>query len=244
MNWLTHFQNHTDIDLESFKDEKISELERVQIGNSIAQFQRGESSEARDFLKKSKSYSVESGDLTFFEESNLFVKEENRHSDLLRLFMTQMQIELVNQSWTDAVFRWIRSQGEIAWSSRVLLLAEIIAQVYYPSLKNVTSSKMLKAICDQIIEDEDIHISFQTERIAQILKQHTKLYQVTHALFGAILFYGTIIVVWFEHRKVFSKSFSFLQFTQTCLKRYSYAIKLINTGLKSRDKNLHVVSEI
>jgi hypothetical protein len=154
MDWLNHFRNRPDIKLEQFKEERISELERRKIGYSISQFQRGESSEARDFLEKSRIFSIKSGRAAFYEESKLFIKEENYHSNLLKIFMMQMQIEAASDAWTDNVFRWLRSLGDIAWSSRVLLTAEILAQVYYPALKEATSSEMLHLICERIIADE------------------------------------------------------------------------------------------
>ena len=238
MDWLKRFHNYPDLDLEQFREEKISELDRERIGYSISQFQRGESSEAKDFLAKSEIFSVESGDSVFYEESKMFVKEENYHSDLLKTFMQQMQIELASESWSDSVFRWIRSLGDIAWSSQVLLTAELLAQVYYPALNVATSSEMLAFICERIIEDEDDHILFQAERIARVLQRHTQLYRKIHSALGLVLFWGTTFVLWFEHQEVLSSSLSYRQYVRACFNRYRFFRLQLNSCLKNSEAEL------
>lgn len=238
MDWLKRFHNHPALNLEQFKEENISEAERKRIGYSIAQFQRGESSEARDFLGKSKIFAAESGDPRFLAESKLFVKEENYHSYLLEIFMKQMQIDFATESWSDSVFRWIRSFGDIAWSSRVLLTAEIIAQVYYPALKEASSSAMMQTICERIIEDEEDHILFQTERIARVLRRHGQLFRSLHWVLGLVLFWGTAVVVWFEHQDVLAKSLSYGQYLRTCSGRYQFALSQLNQHLASNEAEL------
>ncbi len=244
MDWLQRFQNRSDIDLEHFKEEKISELERFRIGYSIAQFQRGESSEARDYLAKSEIFSIESGDPVFYEESKLFVKEENFHSDLLKTFMQQMQIDLVAESWSDSIFRWVRSWGDIAWSSQVLLTAELLAQVYYPALKAATSSEMLATICERIIEDEEDHILFQAERIARVLQWHNRLYRKIHSALGFVLFWGTTFVLWFEHQEVLSESLTYWQYITACLDRHRYFRELLKIHLVSNEVALQDQSSL
>lgn len=228
MNWLTHFSNRPQLGLDQFKEERISRQEFGRIGYSIAQFQRGESSEAKDYLEKSRWFSEESGQADFLEVSRLFVKEENYHSHLLDTFMAQMGIERLSESWADDVFRWVRSWGDIGWCSRVLLTAEILAQVYYPALREATSSRMLHTICDRIIADEDLHILFQTERIAFVLQHRSNLSRMVQSLAGWGLFWGTAVVVWFEHRCVLASSFSFLDYLKESFGRYQFAMARLN----------------
>ncbi|WP_420640653.1 hypothetical protein [Candidatus Leptofilum sp.] len=238
MNWVQHFSGRPQLKLEQYQGEHISELESRRIGDSIAQFQRGESSEARDFLEKSQTFSRKSGNPTFFEESKLFVQEENYHSYLLAIFMNQSNICMASDAWADNVFRWIRSFGDIAWSSRVLLTAEILAQVYYPALKEATSSSLLRAICERIIEDEEYHILFQTERIARVLQHHSRIYLTIHSLLGLSLFLGTTLVVWLEHRKVLSSSLSFLNYFKASFGYYRFAMAQLSSFLTSQKPTL------
>lgn len=231
MNWLNHFRTRPAVQLDLFQEERLTESEHHRVSYSIAQFQRGESSEAQDFLSKSKLFALELGDFAFFEESQLFVQEENYHSYLLGVFMEQAQIDFATESWADTIFRWVRSLGDIAWSSRVLLMAELLAQVYYPALKEATSSPLLQAICDRIIADEAYHITFQTERIARVLKRRSLWHRWVHTILGAILFWGMAVGVWLEHGKVFSCTLSFWQFLRASSRCYQVAMSQLNSWL-------------
>lgn len=231
MNWIRHFEKRPPLKLDVFNGEHISKVEHGRIAYSIAQFQRGESSEAADYLEKSRRFAFETDHPTFFWESRLFVIEENFHSKLLGAFMAQMGIGRAGGSWTDVVFRWLRSLGDIGWSSRVLLTAELLAQVYYPALKEATKSGMLAAICERIIEDEEYHILFQTERIAFVLQNRSRLSRTVQSLAGLGLFVGTAVVVWFEHRPVLSHSLSFWEYVRAGFGRYTFAMSQLNAGL-------------
>lgn len=236
MNWLHHFQNRPPVDLTQFADEQISSAERDKIGYSLAQFQRGESSEAKGFLGKSQQFAEESNDAIFHTESQLFIKEENFHSHMMGQFMTQMNIDFAKHSWTDTAFRWLRSFGGLAWLSRVLLMAEILAQVYYPALKQSTSSQMLQTICNRIIEDEAHHITFQTERIARVLRRRNRWIRYIHSILGLILFCGSSVVVWIDHYKVFSGTLSLPQFIKACIHYYRIAMSQLGVNLKQGSK--------
>jgi hypothetical protein len=148
--------------------------------------------------------------------------------------MMQMQIEAASDAWTDNVFRWLRSLGDIAWSSRVLLTAEILAQVYYPALKEATSSEMLHLICERIIADEDFHILFQTERIARVLQHHHKMVRIIQAVAALVLFCGTTFVVWLEHRAVLSSSLTFWQYIKSSFGRYKFAMRQLGDCLNNK----------
>jgi hypothetical protein len=224
-DWVTHFKNRPLLDLTDFEEERVSVMERGWLGYSVGQFMRGESSEARDFLEKSRRFAEESGEGEFLAASQIFVKEENYHSALLAAFMAQMGIEPPVESWADDAFRWVRSRGDIGWCSHVLLAAEILAQVYYPALQQATSSKMMAAICERIIEDEAYHILFQTERIARVLAHRGRIYRTVHSAAGWALFWGTAVVMWREHRPVLSRTLSFGAYLKQSFLRREYAMR-------------------
>jgi hypothetical protein len=230
-NWITHFKNRPLLSLNKFSAERISALERAWLGNSVAQFMRGKSSEAKDFLAKSRQFAEESGDGDFLAASQIFVKEENFHSDLLAAFMAQMGIAPLAASWADDVFRWVRSWGDIGWCSQVLLAAEILAQVYYPALQRATSSKMMQAICERVIEDEAYHILCQTERIAAVLRRRGRLYRTVHSAAGWLLFWGTAVVMWHEHHSVMGRSLSFIGYLKESFLRRAFAMREIRRHL-------------
>jgi hypothetical protein len=91
------------------------------IAASIAEFQRGESSEARIYLAKSERFSTRTGDAAFQATSILFVQEENGHASLLLQFMQLTGIPASTRSFGDRVFSVLRAAGDIGWASRVLI---------------------------------------------------------------------------------------------------------------------------
>ncbi len=231
MNWLAHFRSRPLLNLDEFGEERISALERAWVGHSVAQFMRGESSEAKDYLEKSRRFGDELGDENFLAVSKIFVKEENYHSAMLAAFMAQMGIEPLAGSWADDVFRWVRSWADIGWCSTVLLAAEILAQVYYPALQTATSSKMLQTICERVIEDEAYHILFQTERIATVLAHRGRFYRLALSMAGWALFWGTAVVMWHEHRSVLSRALSFGEYLKQSFLRREFAMRKLRERL-------------
>jgi len=51
----------------------------------------------------------------------------------------------IQANWTDAVFRRLRKNVSYEWSITVLIVAEIIALVYYKALRESTTSVVLKS---------------------------------------------------------------------------------------------------
>ncbi len=168
--WWSHFRRnrHRDWNIPWQIKQPLSPTLSQRIAASIAEFQRGESSEARIYLAKSERFSSRTGDAAFQGTSILFVQEENGHASLLLRFMQLAGIPPSTRSFGDRVFRLLRALGDIGWASRVLIIAELIAQEYYPCLQAATDHPALKRICDKIVADEESHICFQIERIVRV----------------------------------------------------------------------------
>ena len=187
----------------------LSMAEEKRIASSIAEFERGESSEALDFRMKNAQYAKAQGNPGFEQAAHLFIQEENFHSRLLATYMDQHNLPPIEASAADSIFRWLRSRTEVAWSSRVLITAEVIAQVYYPALRDATDDPQLQAICDRIIDDEAFHIAFQTDRIREVEATLSWTCTTVHKLLHPILFLGAAVVVWMRHRPVLAHSLNF-----------------------------------
>src|SRR5262249_45905072 len=110
-NWVAHFRDNVRRDWKIPWDVEIpwSAEARARIAHSIAEFQRGESSEARHYLAKSQQFAAESGEPAFHDASILFVREENAHAGLLLRFMRQTGIPPRKSAFADAVFRRLRA---------------------------------------------------------------------------------------------------------------------------------------
>lgn len=230
--WVSFFQANRCRDWAVSWDaqDAISPAERRRIASSIAEFQRGESSEGRVYLRKSERFARRAADLNFHAASVLFVREENQHAILLLRFMQLVGIPRRHRAWSDCVFRWLRAGGDLGWTSRVLLVAELVAQEYYPCLREATRHPILRRICDKIIFDEHEHITFQIQRI---LRVEAALGDVRVALRNAAqtaVLVGAAAAVWINHRRVLSVKMGAAEFFRRTLERNRCALEQVRSG--------------
>lgn len=205
----------------------LSAAEQTRIAASIAEFQRGESSEARGYLAKSARFGADAGDPMFHPVSQLFVEAENVHAGLLLRFMQQTGIATQRRSSRDGVFRWLRSLSDLGWSSRVILIAEIVAQEYYPCLRAATAHPVLTRICDRIISEEAAHIRFQVERIVGIETVRSATWAPLRDALQSILMMGTAGVVYAGHHRVLSARLGFREFFRQVCARERRAVRVM-----------------
>lgn len=218
--WADHFRSN------SWKEWQIPWTENpplsvnglARISSSIAEFQRGESSEARNYLAKSSAFAAAAHEPSFHEASVLFVGEENQHAALLLRFMNLAGIAPKQTTFSDGIFRRIRAVSDIGWSSRVLIIAELVAQEYYPCLRTTTQHPVLRRVCDKLIHDEFAHIRFQVERIARVEAPRGATIRRLREGLQTILAMGAALVVYREHRRVLS-SLGCVGFTARILRR-------------------------
>ncbi len=196
----------------------ISAAELTRIGASIAEFQRGESSEARNYLAKSAAFAGAAHEASFHEASVLFVGEENEHAALLLRFMNLAGIARKRTTFSDGIFRRIRAVSDIGWSSRVLIIAELVAQEYYPCLRFTTGHPVLRRVCDKLIHDEFAHIRFQVERIARVETDRGAGVRRMREAAQTILALGAALVVYRKHRQVLVSQ-GCVRFTARILRR-------------------------
>ena len=184
INWNEH--NH------------LTKKERELITSSLQQFQKGEQSEGKHLFSFAKTFP----DPLYLETIRLFIREEQKHAFVLGNFMDKEGIPRIKQHWVDDVFRRLRKLADLENTITVLITAEIIAKVYYKALKNATNSILLKNLCDQILKDEDQHIAFQSYTMNIFYGEKGKVRRFLGRLWHHILMTGTIVIVWFGHRRV------------------------------------------
>jgi hypothetical protein len=205
----------------------LTDDEKTCIKNSIAAFQLGEYSEGKGLLKSAEQYSRKLCDEYLVQITKLFISEEQNHALILKRFMDSQRIEPIRKNWTDAVFRRLRKNVGYEITITVLITAEIIALVYYRALKNATNSKLLKCICDKILADEVEHVKYESEMIDYIRDGKPTLVKHSTALLHQVLFLGTIIVVYLNHKRVLKRGgYDFSEFLVACWSEFSkYLIK-------------------
>jgi hypothetical protein len=182
---------------------RLSQEESRCIQSSIQQFQLGEGSSGRRLLQRGREFANAAGDPDFLEALALFVKEEQRHSGYLLRFMQREGIPASSSHWVDTVFRRLRVLAGLELSLRVLVSAEIIAIPYYRALGAATQSRLLRAICGRILQDEAAHLRFQASMLSRLAANRPisadRIVSAVHRLFLLI----TCLVVWREHGRVF-----------------------------------------
>jgi len=218
--WAGHFRDNSckEWHIPWRDNPPLSPNELKCISVSIAEFQRGESSEARNYLAKSATFAAVVNEPTFHEASVLFVGEENEHAALLLRFMNLAAIAPKRTTFSDGIFRRIRAVSDIGWSSRVLIIAELVAQEYYPCLRLTTQHPVLRRVCDKLIHDEFAHIRFQIERIARVEAGRAEAVRMLREGLQTLLAIGAALVVYRDHRKVLS-SLGCVGFTVRILRR-------------------------
>ena len=198
--WKEYFrqnQNHfANIDFDMH--DCLSIGEQSVISPSLQQFQKGESSEGRHLFAFAKQFE----DPEYLECIRFFIREEQKHASILAAFMHKYDIPLIKGHWVDGVFRWLRKAGGIQNTVSILLVAEIIAKVYYRALHDATESDLLRKICLQILRDEEEHIRFQCDLLKIFHRRQSWFSNFFANNVQLILMAGTTLVVWWYHRKV------------------------------------------
>lgn len=226
-SWRIHFANNKPY--VNWKETHVlSKDELSAIYKSIRVFQKGESSEAKNLLKKASDYVSDQEDQSYFPALQQFIYEENRHSDELGRFMKLHNIPKLEEHWEDNLFRGLRKWSNLEGSINVLLTAEIMSGSFYNAMFCCTQSNLLKQICTNILVDEDKHIAFQSISLAMFYKKRNFLQrQLMHAT-RAVFLCGSISLVWVLHRAIFKKAhYTFGEFFSECFATFERTINII-----------------
>jgi secondary thiamine-phosphate synthase enzyme len=229
-DWIRYFhwnrQNLTPIPWDH--PYRLTPAEWSLIADSIAIFQLGENSEGRHLKKAGDRYTEASGDHQYAEALRLFIAEEQRHAGYLARFMKQQRIPLARHHWTDLVFRTLRRMWNLELCVAVLMVAELVAKVYYRALRAATQSSVLKQICTQLLSDEVQHVYFHTSTLAALRKGRSPAWSALFDWLYSVFFQATLAAVWIGHAKVFrAGGFSFRRFWKTALLHLRHAHQLV-----------------
>lgn len=192
------------------------------IAKSIAAFQLGEYSEGKGLLKAAERYAEKIDNPYLVPITRLFIAEEQNHALLLRDFMVRHEIKLIKKNWTDAIFRRLRKNVGYELSITVLITAEIISLVYYKALRGCTHSQLLRRICDKILSDERAHVKYESAMLYDIRQEKYATSLALIAFLHRFLYFGTSLVVYLTHRKVFRKGgYNFSRYWSDCWREFS-----------------------
>jgi hypothetical protein len=202
--WRLYFaqnaRNQPEIPWEFGADAPLDELMRIL--PSLRGWQLGETSDGRHLLKAAGNYAKKVGDPEFVAAVELFIREEQRHGENLGRFLDLAGVPRARFDWGDWLFRSVRYfvPSMEVWATPVVMV-ETHAMIYYNALRRATSSRVLQAICRQILIDEVPHIRFQCQRLAILCRHRSRrLFAVTRL--GRRLFFTAVtLAIWLGHHR-------------------------------------------
>jgi hypothetical protein len=151
-----------------------------------------------------------------------FVREEQQHAATLLEFMQANGIPRLERDWTDGVFRILRRIAGFELAITVLITAELIGLQYYRALLNTTGSKRLRAICSLFMQDEALHVAYESELLLALRARRAGPVRLAMTLAHAVFHVATACVVWIEHRRVLREAgYTPFGFVHTCARHFA-----------------------
>ena len=203
--WYRHFIENRDTPraFPWHDSSPLSAAERKLVARSIQQFQLGEWARGRGLRRRASSHPVLSSDPWFLPALELFIAEEQGHSGILGRFLDRERIPRLTSHWVDGIFRRLRKLAGLELCAMVLVTAEVLAIPFYQALRDATRSRLLRAICVRILCDEAAHLNYQALTLGLARRPLRDRARAIWYLCHSILFNGTALLLWFQHRRVF-----------------------------------------
>lgn len=129
------------------------------LARSLAIFQLGESG-GGTIIEQARGSSLPQIDDNYAEAMALFVREENRHADILELCVRQLGGKLIQENWTARLFVFSRRLIGLRLKVLVLLAAEVVGICYYHFLASRLPRSAMKDWLTELVADEQSHLDF------------------------------------------------------------------------------------
>jgi hypothetical protein len=172
------------------------------IVRSLQGWQLGETSDGHHLRAAAARYAEQVGEPDYLGAVELFIREEQRHGELLGRFLDLAGAGRRAADWGDRLFRAARYclTDMEAWTTPVVMV-ETLALVYYNAIRRATGSAVLRALCRQILADEVPHLRFQCERLAALFRRRPRLGFLLTMLAHRLCFAAVVALVWAGHRR-------------------------------------------
>ena len=204
-SWYRHFIENRDAPraFPWHDSSPLSAAERQAVAKSIQQFQLGEWARGRGLRRRASSHPVLAADPWFLPALELFIAEEQGHSGILGRFLDRERIPRLSSDWIDGIFRRLRKLAGLEVCAMVLVTAEVLAIPFYQALRDATRSRLLRSICVRILCDEAAHLNYQALTLGLARRPLRKSVRAIWSLGHSMLFNGTALLLWLQHRGVF-----------------------------------------
>lgn len=162
LQWKGFFTRRSDLALPSSITQNKYESMPDSLARSLAIFQLGESGGGSIIEQARRSGIAEIND-DYADAMALFVKEENRHADVLANCVQMLGGELIADNWTAKLFVGARRLIGLRLKVIVLLAAEVVGICYYHLLASQMPSSEIKNWLNELVRDETSHLYFHCQ---------------------------------------------------------------------------------
>lgn len=203
-NWLNYFEhNRENRRVVSWKESlNIAPGVANPLIRSLQRFQVGESGEGRHLRAAANT----TGNLAYIKAIDLFIKEEQEHARLMGEILQRLKAPLLVSHWSDGCFILLRRLFRLNQELMVLLVPEIIAKRYFRLLHDRIDDEAVRAVCAQILHDEEGHVAFHVEYLRGALAGLSVPARVILREAWRALFRLAVLVVLFDHRSFLKAS--------------------------------------
>ncbi len=234
--WLNHFEYHAQHprSIPSGLPDGLTGAERRLIAGSLATFQVGEHSLGRTLICAARRFAHTRSMPELERIVELLIREERRHADLLRDFMTDHFIPVRDLALTDLAFRAVRRLAGFELYLHVLIAAELIGNVYYRALETVTGCQRLKVLCRTLVADELAHVAFESELLRELRTHRPPVVQSALRFAHRTFFTCATLVVWSSHHAVLrAAGYRRARFARVCHAQYAFYLGSGGSHLKN-----------
>src|ERR1051326_7038976 len=203
-DWLTYFQENAS-QRRSIPWERGILVEpqlRRPLLRSLQRFQLGEQGDGLHLRKAA----ARTQHPDYSAALELFIREEQEHSCLLARVIEGMGGSLLKHHWSNTGFIFLRRLLGLRVELLVLLVAEVIAQVYYQVLHDGTADTVLRGVFAQILDDEHGHVAFHCAYLRQDFARRYPLARLLVSRSWSLLAQLVCLMVIWDHRAVFRAS--------------------------------------
>mgnify|MGYP001822967557 CR=1 FL=1 len=160
--WVDFFTSRANRPLPAIADQIDRQAVPSSVARSLAIFQLGESG-GGSIVEQARTSRIAEIDDAYADAMQLFVREENRHADVLAICVRLLGGELIRENWTAKLFVWSRRLIGLRLKVIVLLAAEVVGICYYHLLASRLRSGAIEAWLTELVRDEKSHLEFHCE---------------------------------------------------------------------------------
>ena len=243
-DWLQYFNNNLQQKRIDWSIQPAITSEVLQpILKSIQAWQLGETSDGSNLINACTIYAKKINDPYYIDAMRLFIKEEQKHGNNPGLYLDLTGKPRIKKNWGDSLFRKAKHMNtSMQWWTLAVITVESAAQIFYQCLKDATDCKLLQQICTDILIDEAPHIRFQQERFQAIYNKKGKINCLSSMQFYKLFFYGTSMIVWLAHKKLFmAGGVHFKKYNKKMTMKYNKTIGSLHKAATAKKQDDKVV---